>query len=71
MNENDTTQYVIEDDERERLKDTLNSIQPPIVIRIGARDADIVWQELDTRLGIRLSHMQNALHSITKWASPS
>lgn len=38
----------IEEDDRERLKDMLNRMQPPTVLRVGARDAEIVWQELDT-----------------------
>ncbi|KAI1716858.1 fibronectin type III domain-containing protein [Ditylenchus destructor] len=51
MPENDIANHYagqIEEDERERLRDTLNSLQPPTVTRIGARDADIMWLELDT-----------------------
>ncbi|KAL7077852.1 hypothetical protein ACQ4LE_003163 [Meloidogyne hapla] len=37
-----------EDEEKERLRDSMSSLQPPIVTRVGDRDADVVWQELDT-----------------------
>lgn len=47
-NEEENNQYGMEDDEKDRLRDTLNNVQPPTVTRIGARDADISWQELDT-----------------------
>lgn len=41
-------QMSIEEDEKERLRDALSSLQPPVVTRVGERDADVVWQELDT-----------------------
>ncbi|KAI3413785.1 hypothetical protein GPALN_011266 [Globodera pallida] len=37
---------MIEDDEKDRLKDTL--IQPPILSRVSAWDAEVLWREIDT-----------------------
>lgn len=37
-----------EDDEWERLGEMLSKVQPPRVLREGARDVDLAWQELDT-----------------------
>uniref|UniRef100_A0A183BIV2 Fibronectin type-III domain-containing protein n=1 Tax=Globodera pallida TaxID=36090 RepID=A0A183BIV2_GLOPA len=36
---------MIEDDEKDRLKDTL--IQPPILSRVSAWDAEVLWREID------------------------
>ena len=42
------TPMSIEEDEKERLREALSSLQPPMVTRVADRDADVVWQELDT-----------------------
>ncbi|KAI3413800.1 hypothetical protein GPALN_011281 [Globodera pallida] len=39
---------MIEDDEKDRLRDTLSSLQPPILSRVGDCDAEVLWQEIDT-----------------------
>ena len=44
---------VDEQDEHDRLLDMLNSVQPPTVVRMSARDAEIVWQEVDLFVGGR------------------
>jgi hypothetical protein len=45
---NDEEHCGIEEDERERLKETLNGIQAPSIIRVSSREAEISWTELDT-----------------------
>lgn len=46
--ENGLSHCAIDDDDRERLLETLNGIQSPQVISVTARECDITWQELDT-----------------------
>ncbi len=37
-----------EDEDAERLRDMLSRIQSPVVLIVGAREAEIGWQPLDT-----------------------
>lgn len=39
---------LVDQEERERLKEALNRIHTPTITRVGAQDADVHWQELDT-----------------------
>uniref|UniRef100_A0A7E4ZXR2 Fibronectin type-III domain-containing protein n=1 Tax=Panagrellus redivivus TaxID=6233 RepID=A0A7E4ZXR2_PANRE len=39
---------LFEEDERERLQETLDLIQPPTIVKIQAKEVELSWQELDT-----------------------